>query len=151
MERELRTALRSIRSSGRTIELMEHLLEDTSWATITELEGIIQRVKKTYHSRRILRALAVPSKKLSAFRLCIQQGRFPELETKIKKIKREEETIIFNAEWNVDRSMESKALALYDDEGFCFGLRPFNGGSIYMQTGDVLKLTYKLEATNGFV
>ncbi len=147
----MRIALRSIRASGQTVELIEHLLEDTSWATIKELEGVVKRVKTSYHAKRILRAFSVPSKTLMSFRLCIQQGAFPEIKAKIKTFKREEKTIIFNAEWEVDRNVHSTAVALYDDQNFCFGLRPYHTGSLHLRHADILKIKYTLEMNNGLV
>ena len=144
MDQELRTAMRCIKSTGQTIDLIESLLEDASWDTIIKTQEVADRLRKAYHAKRIVRAFALPSFKLHEFKLCMQQYKLPELEIKITSINREEDAVIFKAEWNVDGSFTSKTMALYDDEGFCFGLRPYSGGKVFMQTGDVLKLTYRL-------
>lgn len=152
MERELRTALRTIRSSGQSLELIERLLEDASWDTVIETEKMVHRVRKVYHAKRVLRAFTVHSSTLHGFKIHVKQfGNAPEVPMKLLSVERSETAILFKAEYRPSEHMTTEAMALYDDENFCFGLRPYHGGRIAAVPGDILNMTYRLEHINGIV
>lgn len=150
MDKELRTAIRSIKASGQMDQLLEGILYDASWDTIISMQRLVDRVRKTYHSKRILRAMEIPSKELWGFRLAIQLP-VGEVPMEMKSIDRHDDHVMFKGELNVESPYITQAVALYDDTGFCFGLRPYHNGTITTRGGDLLIMNYKLEATNGIV
>ena len=144
MDRQLRTALRSIRASGNTSKLMEHLLEDASIDTLLDAESIVNRVKKAYRGKQILRALTAPKETLKSFKLEIDGPQGHEW-MHIQSCIRNDLEIVFKGILNV-KTAEPKTFTtstLYDDRMYSFGLKNLST-SIAVMMDDVLKITYTL-------
>lgn len=148
MDRELNNSLRYIRSSGRTFELFEGLLEDASWDTIIKVEKMVRRVRCSYRLCRFARAFSCADQKLLEFKLVLGPDG---IDVPVDHCTRTENQIVFHTNWKPTKQLVAFHVSLFDDERFCFGVKPFNstGRSIYPT--DILRLTYTLGINDGII
>jgi len=137
MDGNIRTVIRALRSEGRTVEVLELLLEDANGALITAVGDVVLRVIAAFKAGRIVRAMQASTERLKSFMLIIDNG----IEVAVISVERTDTSIIFKGDFEIHGIRIVTEIMLKDDEAFVFPAREV---SIPVMIGDILKVTYTL-------
>ena len=75
MDRELSTALRAVRASGRAVELIKMLLDDMRLGSLQEVANHTNLSISNWRDRQIERALEMDEEKLKQFKMIAANAR----------------------------------------------------------------------------
>lgn len=143
MDRDLRSAVRHVIASGRSLDMFECLLEDADLRLIEEFEEVIRRARFAYHGKQILRAITLSAPKLKEFKMLVAGQ-----ECNVTKCIREDNRLIFTGILSVASHVPYyiEDVTLIDDRGFHFDRKPLSM-SMSVMNGDTVNISYTLGAS----